>query len=455
MTLRRFPEGFLWGVATSAQQIEGACDEGGRGESLWDRYAKTPGTIADGSTPFTACDHYNRWREDTELMRWLGLGAYRFSIGWPRILPQGRGTPNEAGLDFYEQLVDALLDAGIKPFVTLNHWDIPQALQDVGGWPERDIVQAFVEYADAVTRRLGDRVFSWATHNEPWCIAVQGYEEAGHAPGRRNIGETLRTAHHLLLSHGMAVPIIRENAPGSEVGIVLNLSPGWPASPAHADLEAVRIHDGLFNRWYLDPIFKGRYPGDTIADRVSFGHLQTEELPFVEDGDMERISAPIDYLGANYYGRSVVRMGGNDRPEGVCPVPPEERTDMGWEVFPEGLTGLLQRLTEDYAPPAIYITESGAAFPDVVETDGCIRDTKRLAFLRDHMVAASDAIAAGVPLKGYFVWSLMDNFEWQHGYTMRFGLCRVDYETQKRTPKDSAHWYRDVATTNAVDDGRR
>ncbi len=455
MAMHRFPDGFLWGVATSAQQIEGAFDEGGRGESLWDRYAKTPGNIADGSDPFTACDHFHRWREDLELMKWLGIGAYRLSISWPRILPTGHGAPNEAGLDFYEQLVDGLLDAGIKPFVTLNHWDIPQALQDAGGWPGRDMVSAFVEYADAVTRRLGDRVFSWATHNEPWCVAVQGYEEAGHAPGRRNIPEMLRTAHHLLLSHGMAVPVIRENAPASEVGIVLNLSPGWPASVAPGDLEAARIHDGLFNRWYLDPVFQGAYPEDTVADRVCFGHLENENLPFVEDGDMETISAPIDYLGVNYYGRSVVRMGDNERPEGVCPVPPEELTDMGWEVFPEGLTGLLERLTEDYAPPAIYITESGAAFPDVVDDDGRIRDTKRLAFLRDHMVAAANAIEAGVPLKGYFVWSLMDNFEWQHGYRMRFGLYRVDFSSQERTPKDSAHWYRGVATTNAVDDGRR
>jgi len=455
MAMHRFPEGFLWGVATSAQQIEGAYEEGGRGESIWDRYAKTPGNIADGSDPFTACDHYHRWRDDIELMKWLGLGAYRFSISWPRILPTGHGTPNGAGLDFYDRLVDGLLEAGIKPFITLNHWDIPQALQDAGGWPERDMTSAFVEYTDAVTRRLGDRVFSWATHNEPWCVAVQGYEEAGHAPGRRNVAEMLRTAHHLLLSHGMAVPVIRENAPRSEVGIVLNLAPGWPATAAPRDLEAARIHDGLFNRWYLDPLFKGAYPADTIADRVIFRQLESEELPFVEDGDMKTINAPIDYLGVNYYGRSVVRMGSNERPEGVCPVPPEELTDMGWEVFPEGLTGLLQRLTADYAPPAMYITESGAAFPDVVDVDGRIHDAKRLAFLRDHMVAASEAIEAGVPLKGYFVWSLMDNFEWQHGYKMRFGLYRVDYDSQKRTPKDSAHWYRGVATTNAVDDGRQ
>jgi beta-glucosidase len=454
MSLKRFPDGFVWGVATSAQQIEGARREGGRGDSIWDRYAETPGAIRDGSNPFTACDHYHRWRDDIELLSWLGVNAYRFSVAWPRILPDGRGVPNAAGLDFYESLVDGLLAAGIKPFVTLNHWDLPQALQDAGGWPARDTVSAFVEYADAVTRRLGDRVTSWATHNEPWCIAVQGYEEAGHAPGHRDVGEALRTAHHLLLSHGLAVRTIRENIPETEIGIVLNLAPGWPATETDADRDAARIHDGLFNRWYLDPLFRGAYPADAIRDRIRFGQLESEELAFVEDGDMEIIGTPLDCLGVNYYGRSVVRMGASDRPEGVCPVPPEELTEMGWEVFPEGLTLLLERLVSDYAPPAIYITESGAAFPDKVDPDGRIRDPRRLAFLRDHMAAASDAITAGVPLRGYFVWSLMDNFEWQHGYTMRFGLFRVDYDDLKRTPKESAHWYRGVTAANAVADER-
>jgi len=455
MAMHRFPDGFLWGVATSAQQIEGARHEDGRADSLWDDYAATPGTIADGSNPYTACDHYHRWREDIELMRWLGVNAYRLSIAWPRILPAGTGAPNEAGLDFYEQLIDELLAAGIKPFVTLNHWDIPMALQEAGGWPERDTVQAFVEYTDAVTRRLGDRVHAWATHNEPWCIAVQGYEEAGHAPGRRNPDEALRTAHHLLLSHGLATGVIRENAPDSEVGIVLNLAPGWPETDSPGDVEAVRIHNGLFNRWYLDPLFRGAYPEDTIADRVRFAQLSSPELSFVEDGDMETINAPLDYLGVNYYGRVVLREGPDGRPEGVCPVPPEELTEMGWEVFPEGMTRLLTELTREYDIAAIYITESGAAFTDTVDEDGKIRDPKRQAFLHDHLVAASDAIKAGVPLRGYFAWTLMDNFEWQHGYKMRFGLFRVDYDSLKRTPKESARWYRGVTAANAVDDERR
>lgn len=454
MALHRFPKGFLWGVATSAQQIEGARNEDGRGDSIWDRYAATPGNIADGSDPFTACDHYHRWRDDIELMSWLGVRAYRMSIAWPRIMPTGRGEPNEAGLDFYEKLVDGLLAAGIEPFVTLNHWDIPQALQEAGGWPERSTVDAFIEYTEAVTKRLGDRVRAWATHNEPWCIAVQGYEEAGHAPGRHDHAEALRTAHHLLLSHGLATGVIRRNAAESEIGIVLNLAPGWPLTDSRADKEAVRIHDGLFNRWYLDPVFRGAYPADTIADRVELGHLESAELPFVEDGDMESINAPVDYLGVNYYGRSVVKAGRSGRPEGVCPVPPEELTDMGWEIFPEGLTHLLARLAREYDPPAIYITESGAAFPDIVDASGRIHDPRRVDFLRGHMAAAADAISKGVPLRGYFVWSLMDNFEWQHGYTMRFGLFRVDYDTLKRTAKESAHWYRDVIAADAVDGER-
>lgn len=454
MALHCFPGGFIWGVATSAQQIEGGRHEGGRGESVWDRFASTPGAIVDGSDPFVACDHYSRWREDIELMKWLGVGAYRFSIAWPRVMPDGRGTPSEAGLAFYDALVDGLLDAGIAPFVTLNHWDLPQALQDAGGWPERATAAAFVEYADAVTKRLGDRVAAWATHNEPWCIATQGYEQGGHAPGRSSVADALRAAHHLLLSHGLATEVIRRNSPGSRVGIVLNLAPGWPATESAADRDAARVHDGLFNRWYLDPVFRGAYPEDAVADRVRFGQIAGPELPFVEDGDLEAASAPLDYLGVNYYGRSVVRAGPDGRPAAVSVAPPEELTDMGWEVFPEGLTHLLVRVVKDYDPPAIYITESGAAFPDVVEPSGRIRDTRRLTFLRDHVAAAADAISEGVPLRGYFVWSLMDNFEWQHGYTMRFGLLRVDYDSQKRTPKDSAYWYREVVAANAVDDER-
>ena len=452
MTAHRFPEGFLWGVATSAQQIEGAQNEDGRGESVWDRFAAKPGAIEDGSNPSRACDHYHRWPEDVGLMKWLGVGAYRFSIAWPRVFPDGDGSPNQAGLDFYDRLVDALLAGGIQPFVTLNHWDMPQALMAEGGWATRDSVAAFVRYAAAVTGRLGDRVRSWATHNEPWCVATLGYEEACHAPGLRRPDDALRAAHHLLLSHGRAVGVIRENSPGAEVGIVLNLCPAHPATESDEDRDAARQFDGLFNRWYLDPLFRGEYPADAIADRVRMGHLQSNALPFVRAGDMASIRAPMDFLGVNYYSRAVMKADPHGKAVGVDSAPKEELTEMGWEVYPPGLTEILVRVHSDYGPRSTYVTESGVAFPDVADENGRVSDPRRVEFLRSHMIAARRAIEAGVPLRGYFVWSLMDNFEWQHGYTKRFGLFRVDYDTCRRTPKESASWYRGTVSLNAVED---
>ncbi len=448
----RFPDGFLWGAATSAQQIEGGHALDGRGESIWDRFAATPGHIADGSDARVACDHYRRWREDVALMRWLGINAYRFSIAWPRVIPAGRGPVQAAGLDFYDALVDGLLEAGIRPFVTLYHWDLPQALQDRGGWGERDTVEAFVEYADAVSARLGDRVRHWATHNEPWCVATLGHESGVHAPGHRDPAEALRVGHHLLLSHGRAVEVLRRNAPGAEVGIVLLLSPVEPASDSRLDLEAARRYDGSLNRWYLDPVFRGRYPEDAIADRVRRGHLAGPELPFVRPGDLETIAAPLDFLGVNYYSRSVVRADADGEPVGVRMVPESELTDMGWEVCPQGLHSLLVRLEREYRPRRIHVTENGAAYTDPADAGGRIADGRRIEYLRGHLAAAARAIADGVPLAGYFTWSLLDNFEWGHGYAMRFGLFEVDYATQRRRPKDSAHWYRRIAAANAVDD---
>jgi beta-glucosidase len=448
-----FPKDFFWGVATSAPQIEGGIREGGRGESIWDRFASTPGRIADGSDAGVACDHYHRWREDIELLRWLGVGAYRFSIAWPRIFPEGRGAVNIEGLDFYDGLVDALLENGIRPFVTLYHWDLPQALQDRGGWGVRATAEAFVEYTAAVTKRLGDRVHHWTTHNEPWCIACLGHEEGEHAPGHRDPAEALRAAHHVLLSHGWAVETIRQTAPSAEVGIVLNLVPVWPATPEEPDRDAARWFDGYFNRWYLDPLFRGRYPEDAIADRMRRGHLEPHDLPFVERGDLEIISKPLDFLGLNYYSRVVMRTGDTGKPVAVPMVPREALTDMGWEVFPDGLYELLVRIDREYGPPRIYITENGAAYTDEADTAGRVADNRRIDYLRGHIAAAHRALAAGVPLGGYFVWSLLDNFEWAHGYTKRFGLYHVDYETQRRTPRDSAFWYRDVLKKNAMDDG--
>jgi beta-glucosidase len=449
MTQHTFPEGFLWGVATSSQQIEGGCVEGGRGESIWDRLAATPGRIADGSDARVACDHYHRWREDVDLLKWLGIGAYRFSLAWPRVMPDGRNL-NAAGLDFYDALIDALLEAGIRPFVTLYHWDLPQALQDRGGWNTRDTAEAFVEYTEAAARRLGDRVPYWATHNEPWCIATLGHEEGQHAPGHRDPAEALRVAHHVLLSHGWAGKLLRQNYPGSEIGIVLNLVPSWPASESDADNEAVRRFDGFFNRWYLDPIFRGRYPEDVIADRMRRGHLETERLPFVQAGDLDSISIPLDFLGVNYYSRVVVKADEAGEPVAAHVVPEEELTDMRWEVFPQGLFDLLVRLKREYDPPKIYITENGAAYSDGPNDDGRIADLRRTEYLRSHLIKAHQAINEGVPLRGYFVWSLLDNFEWAHGYTKRFGLYWVDFDTQERIPKDSAFWYRDVIAANAV-----
>ncbi len=456
MSTRVFPDGFLWGVATSAFQIEGAPEEDGRGESIWDRLAATPGRIADGSDGRVACDHYHRWPEDLELLTRLGVGAYRFSVAWPRVLPGGRGALNVRGLDFYDRLVDALLERSILPMVTLYHWDLPQPLQDRGGWGARDTAHAFVDYADAVSRRLGDRVRHWITHNEPWCIATLGHEQGEHAPGHRDPAEALRAAHHVLLSHGWAVPVLRRNSQAAEVGIVLNLVPPEPASPSPADREATRRFDGSFNRWYLDPIFRGAYPEDAIQDRVRAGHLAPGPLPFVEAGDLAAIAGPIDFLGVNYYNRAVLRSEvvpeAENAPRAVPLPPASELTDMGWEVHPRGLRALLLRVHREYRPPRIFVTENGAAYADGPDAAGHVADARRVEYLRGHLAACAGALADGVPLAGYFYWSLLDNFEWAHGYTKRFGLVWVDYATLARTPKASFSSYRDVISRNAVED---
>ncbi len=452
MTRRLFPDGFTWGAATSAQQIEGGRFEGGRGESIWDRFASIAGKIEDGSNSDIACDHYHRWPEDVAIMRGLGLDAYRFSIAWPRILPGGRGQVNDAGLDFYDSLVDGLLEAGIQPFPTLYHWDLPQALQDEGGWGERDTAKAFAEYAAIVARRLGDRIGHWATHNEPWCAATLGHEEGHHAPGHLDPSEALRVAHHLLLSHGWAAEAIRREAPAAEVGIVHIHCPAYPATDSRHDRDAARWFDGLFNRWYLDPIFRGAYPADAIADRIAAGHLEGPELPFLREGDLDAISAPLDFLGLNYYSRSVMKADEDGKRVAVKVAPDDELTQMGWEVFPQGLHDSLLRVHRDYAPRKIYVTENGAAYDDRVDNEGRIADPKRIAYLREHLLAIQRAISDGVPLAGYFAWSLMDNFEWGFGYKMRFGLHAVDSETLQRIPKDSASWYRDVIANNGVVD---
>jgi beta-glucosidase len=451
-----FPRPFLWGAATSSYQIEGAAGEDGRGESIWDRFARTPGKVEDGSNGDTACDHYHRYREDVGLMKRLGLEAYRFSVAWPRIQPTGRGRPNPRGLDFYSRLVDELLEAGIVPFATLYHWDLPQPLQDEGGWPARATAEAFVEYASLVGRALGDRVKDWVTHNEPWCASVLGHQRGLHAPGIQDWGAALAAAHHLLLSHGWAVPALRRESPGARVGITLNLVPAVPASPSPADYDACRHFDGHFNRWFLDPLYGRRYPADMVADYVAAGHLPPGGLTWCLPGDLDAIAAPCDFLGVNYYMRAVVRSDAlpeaENLPRTVQLAPATEATAMGWEVYPEGLFQILTRVHLAYGPPRIYVTENGASYAVGPDASGRVPDEQRVRFLRDHFLAAHRAMDAGVPLGGYFVWSLLDNFEWDRGYSQRFGVVWVDYATQARLPKDSALWYQAVIAENAVND---
>lgn len=445
----KFPAGFTWGVATSSYQIEGAWQADGKGESIWDRFTHTPGHIEDNSNGDVACDHYHLWPKDVALMKSMGMQAYRFSIAWPRILPQGRGQVNQAGLDFYSRLVDGLLDAGIEPYATLYHWELPQALQDEGGWPVRSVAEAFVEYAEAVSRHLGDRVKNWATHNEPWCTSFLCYQIGEQAPGLRNEWtQAIWAAHHVLLSHGWAVPVIRRNSPEAKVGIVLNYVPAYPASGSPADAAAAQRHDGYFNRWFLDPIYGHGYPADTVAGYRALGYIPVDDLPFVQPGDLEAIAVATDFLGVNYYNRALTRDA--NAPDNL---PATERlrdevTDMGWEVFPEGLFATLDRIYQDYRPGEMYVTENGASYADPPDSTGRINDVRRLRYFQTHLAECHRAIEAGVPLAGYFAWSLMDNFEWAKGYLQRFGLVWVDFDSQQRTVKESGHWYTNVIAHN-------
>jgi beta-glucosidase len=430
-----FPTDFVWGAATASYQIEGAVHEDGRSESIWDRFAATPGKVHNGHSGDIADDHYHRYREDVALLRSLGLRGYRFSVAWPRIIPGGTGDVNPAGLDFYDRLVDELLRNGIEPYVTLYHWDLPQVLQDrFGGWLDRSIIDAFAEYALPVVRRLGDRVRYWITHNEPQVVADLGYAWGAHAPGlHEGIAGGLIATHNLLVSHGRAVEVIRSEAPGAQVGITLNLNHVYPSAPS--DAEAVQQADMMQNRRFLDPIFRGRYPDDLHA-RLS------DIMPPILPGDLELISQPIDFLGINYYSRAVVRSGENGR---VVHVRPEgsQYTDMDWEVYPQGLYDLLTRVHRDYKPPAMYVTENGSAYPDVRTHEGAVNDPERRDYLRQHLQMVGRAAQDGVPMRGYFAWSFLDNFEWAYGYSKRFGLVYVDYPTLERIPKESARWYRD------------
>ena len=458
----RFPAGFWWGVATSAYQIEGAHDADGRTPSIWDTFARTPGKVHNGDTGDVAVDHYHRWAEDLDQLTALGVNAYRFSTAWPRVQPGGRGPANQAGLDFYERLTDGLLERGIKPVLTLYHWDLPQELEDAGGWANRDTAYRFAEYAGYLAERLGDRIAQWTTHNEPWCAAYLGYAAGVHAPGRTDSAASLAAVHHLMLSHGLAVQSL-EAALGHrpETSITLNLCAVRGATDSAEDQEAVRRIDGIANRVFLDPLLRGSYPADVLEDTA-----RISDWSFVHDGDLAIIHQPLSVLGVNYYsptvvaaGEAVVAADGTDLEDTErhhspnCypgsehlrfPRIPGSHTAMDWPIDAEALYSLLVRIHQDYPAVPLMITENGMAAEDYAGPDGRVNDPERISYLTEHLDAAARAIADGVDLRGYFQWSLLDNFEWSYGYSKRFGLLYVDYPTQRRTWKASAHWYRSI-----------
>ncbi|WP_369213549.1 GH1 family beta-glucosidase [Streptomyces flavofungini] len=446
--LAAFPNDFAWGTATSAYQIEGAVAEDGRSPSIWDTFSHRPGTIDNGDHGDEACDHYHRWREDIALMRRLGTNAYRLSVAWPRIVPGGDGAVNAKGLAFYDRLIDGLLEAGIMPSVTLYHWDLPQALQDRGGWPRRETAEHFAAYAAVVAERLGDRVTHWTTLNEPLCSAWIGHLEGVMAPGLTDLTAAVRASYHLLLGHGLAAQAVRAAAPGARVGIVNNLSTVEPATQRPEDIAAARRMDGHTNRWWLDPVHGRGFPADM---REVYG----VDLP-EQRGDAETIAAPLDWLGLNYYFPATV----TDDPDGPAPYARQirregvPRTGMDWEVDAGGMENLLLRLTEEYGARRLYVTENGSAYPDVMGADGTIEDTGRADYLVQHLAACARAVRKGAPLAGYFAWSLLDNFEWAYGYDKRFGLVHVDYRTQQRTIKGSGHLYADIIRAHRGLEGR-
>jgi len=463
----RFPEGFVWGAATAAYQIEGAAQADGRGTSIWDVFSRRSGSVRNGDTGDIACSHYERLEEDLDLMAALGLRAYRFSVSWPRVQPGGTGALNPAGVDFYRRLLDGLAERGIEAVATLYHWDLPQALEDRGGWTSRDTAYRFADYAAAMGDALAGRVGRWITLNEPWCSAWLGYGRGLHAPGKKEVAAALASTHHLLLGHGLALSALRQCGP-TPVGITLNFTPVLAASEHPDDRQAARRADGQANRLYVEAVLKGSYPPDVVDHYASY----QGGLDVAEDGDAELISAPLDFLGVNFYTSAVVadpnrlsharQAGYNIGRLESDPVlddlrAPEvrrgglDRTAMGWEVDPAALTDLLVRLNDEYHSPPIYLTENGAACHDYVDPNGEVKDLDRISYIRSHLLAVSEAIGRGVDVRGYFAWSLMDNFEWAYGYSRRFGLIWVDYPTGRRIPKASFAWYRSVIGSNGQD----
>jgi beta-glucosidase len=464
MGARAFPEEFVWGSATAAYQIEGGVDEDGRGPSIWDTFSHTAGRTLNGDTGDVAVDHYHRWEEDLGHIDELGLDAYRFSISWPRVQPGGSGAFNQAGIDFYSRLVDGLRERGVRPVATLYHWDLPQELEDAGGWPQRETALRFEDYAAGIVAALGDRVHTWTTLNEPWCSAYLGYASGVHAPGRTEPAAALAAVHHLNLAHGLAGRVIHNLAPAAELSVTLNLHVIRSASDSASDQDAVRRIDALANRVFLGPMLDGAYPADIRDDTA-----EVTDWSFVHDGDEKLIAVPLDVLGVNYYSTTLVRTW-----DGVSPRPnadghgtaadspwvgspgvdfvqqPGPYTAMGWNIDPSGITELLLRLHREYPAQPMMITENGAAFDDVVSADGAIHDHRRIDYLHRHIDAVGAAMDSGADVRGYFVWSLLDNFEWAWGYDRRFGIIRVDYDTLVRTWKDSAHWFQSLAATNTL-----
>jgi len=439
LTKSQFPADFVWGVATSAFQIEGAAREDGKGLSIWDEFCLVPGVISDHSNGDVACDHYHLLDSDLDLIQAMHVNTYRFSISWPRVRPTGSGAWNEAGLAFYDRLINGLIKRGIKPYLTLNHWDLPAELQHQGGWANRETVYRFVEYARGIHARFGERVVSIATHNEPWVIAQLGHELGTFAPGIKDRHIAAQTSHHLLLSHGMALRALREDGATCALGIVLNLAPMHAATDSAEDQAKTRLEDGKLLRWYMDPLFKAAYPQDV------WDHLG-DDAPVVAAGDLEIIATPMDFLGINYYSRSVVSAAQPwDAKSNGKAV-----SDMGWEIYPEGLTELLLRIHTDYPVPALFVTENGGAFQDRLE-DGKIHDAERTDYIIRHIDAVYQAMQQGVKMGGYMVWSFLDNFEWASGYEKRFGIVHVDYATQQRTMKDSALWYQQFLQHTSTD----
>jgi beta-glucosidase len=428
---------FVWGVATSSYQIEGAANEDGRGKSIWDTFCKVPGKVANFDNGNMACDHYHRYKEDLDLMKWMGVKAYRFSVAWPRVIPDGVGRVNEMGLDFYDRLIDSLLEREIAPWLTMYHWDLPEALQLRGGWNNREVVEWFGEYAEVLTSRFGDRVKNWMTLNEPLCSAWLGHLYGDMAPGIKDLQTALNVSHHLLMSHGLACQVIRSNVSEANVGIVINVTPAVPATDSQEDSYAAQLADGFDNRWFLDPVFGRTYPADVI-DTLGAS-------PEIHSGDMKLIAQDLDFLGVNFYFRQTVAADQNSKPLPIRSVNREnvKRTAMNWEVHPQAFEEILLRISKEYSPKAIYITENGSAWNDEV-INGEIIDDERIDYLARHLDVMRSAKNQGAPILGYFAWSFLDNFEWAYGYEKRFGLIYVDYKTQKRTPKKSAFFYRQL-----------